>query len=205
MSNEPPINYYWEDFVLNGSRDSYFALYKHYYSYLRYIGLKRRYSSETVKDAINDLFLYIWEKRKSLQHIHHPHNYILTAFCRSINKKGSATEVPFDYLTRLDDFPPDQFVEPSYEQNLLNKESHNRLSLLLNRHLSQLPPKQREIIYLKFYLGLSYAEIARANRLSVNTVYNTVYNTVQKLRSAIPSKTLASLISLFVVGLLIFF
>ena len=205
MSNEPPINYCWEDFVQNESRDSYYALYRHYYSYLCYIGLKKKYGTEAVKDTINDVFLYIWEKRKSLQHVHHPHNYILTFFYRSLFKKNRLSEIPLSNLAENGDASFENFSEPSCEQELLSRETRERLSSLLTRYLNQLPRKQREIIYQKFYLGLSYTEIASANKLSVNTVYNTVYSTVRKLRSAIPSKTLASLISLCIAVLLIFF
>ena len=81
----------------------------------------------------------------------------------------------------------------------MEKESQERLSAIVNRHLNYLPRQQREIMYQKFYLGLSYAEIASANKLSVNTVYNTVYTAMQKLRTSIPTSAVASLISLFAV------
>ena len=199
MRNDVPINYCWQAFVLNESRDAYYELYRHYYAYLSYIGLKKGFSTEVVKDTINDVFLYLWEKRRSLQHIHHPHNYLLTFFHRSIiNGMRSASVLIEDINEECKD-EYEGFAEPSFEQDLLDKESQERLSALVNRHLNYLPRQQREIMYQKFYLGLSYAEIASANKLSINTVYNTVYAAMQKLRTSIPTSAVASLISLFAV------
>jgi RNA polymerase sigma factor (sigma-70 family) len=199
MRNDDPINYCWQDFVRNESRDAYYELYRHYYAYLSYIGLKKGFSTEAVKDTINDVFLYLWEKRRSLQHIHHPHNYLLTFFHRSmINGIRRADMLLEDVNEAFQDFCG-EFAAPSFEQDLLDKENRDRLAALVNRHLNYLPRQQREIMYQKFYLGLSYAEIAAANKLSVNTVYNTVYTAMQKLRTSIPASAVASLISLFAV------
>lgn len=196
MGNDISIDCLWEGFVHNESRESYYALYRHYYAYLSYIGLKKSLGTEVVKDTINDVFLYLWEKRRALQHIQHPHNYIVTFFHRSIFKKLRRSEVLLGDVAEDENIICENFAEPSFEQDLLNRESRERLSLLVNRHLDHLPRQQREIIYQKFFLGLSYAEIASANRLSVNTVYNTVYTAVRKLRSSIPASAVASLISL---------
>lgn len=204
MRSDIHIINYWEDFVLNESRESYYELYKHYYAYLSYIGLKRGMPTETVKDTINDVFLYLWEKRKSLGHIKSSHNYMLTFFHRSILKKiEQSGKIHGETIEEVDEMHQ-YFAEPSIEEKLLDKENTERLSVLINRHLNYLPRQQREIMYQKFFLGLSYAEIAKANRLSVNTVYNTVYSAMQKLRSSIPARVVASLISACIAFFLIF-
>ena len=51
--------------------------------------------------------------------------------------------------------------------------------------LDKLPPRQREIIYLKFYKDLSYEEIAVLTSLKVRTVYNTVYQALESMRHLI--------------------
>jgi len=204
MRNNISTACFWEDFVQRESREAYYALYRHYYAYLSYIGLKQRLGTEAVKDTINDVFLYLWEKRRSLQHIQHPHNYILTFFHRSVIKKLRQQDLPLDEADEDIHALYETFSEPSFEQNLLDAESRAGISRLVNRHLDHLPRRQRELLYQKFFLGLSYAEIAKANRLSVNTVYNTVYTAMQKLRDSIPVSAIASLISLCIAAALIF-
>lgn len=205
MRNDLRINHCWEDFVLNGNRESYYDLYRHYYAYMSYIGLKRRFTTETVKDTINDVFLYLWERRESLAHIKNPHNYIVTFFYRSIARKAQQsgagiTDLIDENATEI----YETFSEPSIENNFLDKELQKRQSLIVNKYLNNLPRQQKEILYQKFYLGLSYAEIAKANKLSVNTVYNTVYSAIQKLRTSIPARLIASLISTGIIFFLFF-
>lgn len=205
MRNDSLINHCWNDFVMNESRTSYYELYKYYYAYLYSIGLKKGIGSETVKDTINDIFLYLWENRNSLEHVNTPHNYIITSFCRSIFKKHKYADKAYEEINENADTGFQIFTEPSFEENLLDKESQQKLSFIVNRYLNYLPKQQREIMYQKFFLGLSYAEIAKANKLSVNTVYNTVYAAMQKLRNSIPAKVVASLISVCITFFLFFF
>jgi RNA polymerase sigma factor (sigma-70 family) len=205
MSNERPIHYCWQDFVNNGNRDAYYTLYRHYYAYLSHIGLKRGISSEVVKDGINDVFLYFWEKREQLQHIQSPHNYIVTFFIRNIYRTNKAENISLDNFSADIDYAGETFIEPSFETAFFDKESQEQVSQIVHKYLNRLPEKQRQIVYQKFYLGLSYAEIAKTNGLSVNTVYNTVYNAMHKLRTAIPVNTLSSVLLLAVSFCMIIF
>jgi RNA polymerase sigma factor (sigma-70 family) len=50
--------------------------------------------------------------------------------------------------------------------------------------LGQLPPRQREIVIARFYLDLSYAEIARALGISVGTATTTASQAMARLRRA---------------------
>lgn len=205
MNNEIPIHYCWQDFVNNGNRDAYYTLYRHYYSYLSYIGLKKSINTEVVKDCINDVFLYFWEKREQLQHIQKPHNYIITFFLRRIYRVNKAGNISLDNLSAENNDGEEMFTEPSFEESFFDRESRAQLSQTIHTYLNRLPEQQRQIIYQKFYLGLSYTEIAKNNSISVNTVYNTVYNAMHKLRTAIPVSTLSSIISLAVcVSMIIF-
>lgn len=95
-----------------------------------------------------------------------------------------------------DEDTAEAFCEPSFEERFFDREKELQISRMVNKYLEQLPPRQKVIVYQKFYLGLSYAEIAKAGGISVNTVYNTVYAAMDKLRSIIPSSSVISLVSL---------
>lgn len=53
---------------------------------------------------------------------------------------------------------------------------------LLEQALVQLPPREREIIYLKFYEGLTNRAIAKITKLSETNVGTILYRTLRKLR-----------------------
>lgn len=53
---------------------------------------------------------------------------------------------------------------------------------LVQRCLEDLPAKQREVIYLRFYVNASLEEIAMALRCSTGTVKSRLYHGLEKLR-----------------------
>ncbi|MFT3703704.1 MAG: sigma-70 family RNA polymerase sigma factor [Agriterribacter sp.] len=166
---------------------------------------KKSMNTEFVKDSINDIFLYFWEHREKLQHIKAPNNYIITSFHRKIFRGKKTETLSLDSLMMEVDDAGDEFLEPSFENSFVDKENQQQLNNTIYRYLNRLPAQQRQIVYQKYYLGLSYAEIAKSNALSVNTVYNTIYNAMHKLREAIPASALSALISLSICFNLVFF
>ena len=52
----------------------------------------------------------------------------------------------------------------------------------LQRCLDHLPHKQRQVVYLRFYLENSLEEIAAAVRCSVGTVKSRLFNGLENLR-----------------------
>jgi len=179
----------WELFVAECDHSAYKALYLHYYNYFTFIGLKKGCSGAKVKDTLNEVFLYIWENHAKLGHVKHHHNYLLTAFLRKLYRKEKyITEECFELDTL-----PEFVVTPSVEVDYIIKGSQKDLTSILNNFIEKLPERQRSLIYQKFYLDLSYQEIADANNISINTVYNTVYKAVDKLKILIGKEQLQAL------------
>ena len=179
----------WELFVAEGDHTAYKLLYLHYYRYFTFVGLKKGCSATKVKDALNEVFLYLWENHWKLGHVTHHHNYLLTAFLRKLYKKGKfALEDSFELETL-----PELIITPSVEVDYIIKGTRQDLTSTLNNFIEKLPERQRSLIYQKFYLDLSYQEIAEANSISINTVYNTIYKAVDKLKTIIGKEHLHEL------------
>ncbi len=185
----------WERFVEQGSREAYYELYVHYYSYLSLVGAKRKCDAGMVKDAINDIFLFFWDKRKSLKHIAASHNYIVTSFLRKLAKKNP--------LVLRDIESAELSFGGNFEDAVFKDHDQQLLYQTIKKQVAALPPKQRELIYQKYYLGLSYNEISASNNLSINTVYNTIYTAIKKLKLSIHGKKALELLTLAVI--IIFF
>jgi RNA polymerase sigma factor (sigma-70 family) len=160
------------------SESDYAILYKHYYHYLTLIGLKKGADPCKTKDCINDLFLYIWENRKKIGNVRDHHNYMITAFLRKLFRKEN-----FSTAYDLHSFDlPDYTASSSVETLYIRQNTQAEVSKTLIGYVDQLPEKQRQMIYQKFYLGLSYHQISDSNNVSINTVYNTIYKAVDKLK-----------------------
>ena len=63
----------------------------------------------------------------------------------------------------------------------LSSESADRVRLL-QKHLDTLPHKQRQVVYLRFYIDNSLEEIAVALRCSLGTVKSRLFNGLENLR-----------------------
>jgi RNA polymerase sigma factor (sigma-70 family) len=190
----------WDDFIRFENEDAFHVLYTHYFKYLTYIGLKKGFPSTRVKDEINELFLYLWECRNKLKTIGNFHNYIITAYLRKLYRKD---DIPYDVIAD-GEARAELLILPSVESQYIHLQGQRDISRILTDFVGKLPERQRQMIYQKFYLGLSYKEISEANNVSINTVYNTIYKAVEKLKKLIGKDNPDSLL-LFLILLCILF
>jgi RNA polymerase sigma-70 factor (ECF subfamily) len=70
----------------------------------------------------------------------------------------------------------------SYEKNLIGEESFIEQQNALFKELNTLSPRQKEIVYLKFYNELSYQEIAEVTSLNYQSVRNYMHQALMALR-----------------------
>ena len=71
-----------------------------------------------------------------------------------------------------------------YEELLIAFQQTEENKEHLARALSTLTKKQLEIIRLKFFENLSYAEISEKTSLTTRTVYNIIYEAISRLRES---------------------
>ena len=83
--------------------------------------------------------------------------------------------------------PPDPALGP--EELTQRRE----LQTILWSQLSTLPARQREVVALRDYMGLSYSEIARALRIPVGTVMSRLHRGRARLRKAVLARTASGL------------
>lgn len=69
-----------------------------------------------------------------------------------------------------------------YEAEHILAEHAEQMAVLLGRLLESLTARQREVLYLRFYEGLSYEEIAEVSEVKVGRVYNIVYEALSQMR-----------------------
>lgn len=171
----------WEQFVAVRDAPAFQRLYERYYHYFALVGARRGATTEATRDAVNDLFTYLWEDHARLGRISSPHNYLITVFLQKLRRTPatvSADEATLEALAL-------PFSEPSVEAAYIQDQNQQKLRALLAGFVARLPTRQREILYQKFYLGLSNAEIAAAGTVSVSTVYNTLHQALEKLRATL--------------------
>lgn len=164
-----------------GDKEMFLALYKKYYHTLLFIGLKEMKDAQLVKDTIQQLFLYLWEKRETIQNANNVKSYLVTSFLRKLtvdwkkSKQAGVLQVVWNSY-------PDEDQQPNPEEKLIRKDEQSHLFKLLMDRINELPNRQKELIVLKFYEGLTYEEIVQRTGLSHRTVYNKIHEGLKKLK-----------------------
>ncbi len=188
----------WES-LLTSDKDALYQLYTRFYQPLLFFGLKYKADTPFVKDAINQLFLYIWEKRDRLHVARNVRNYLYTSLRRLLAKQGlQEMYVPTDLLEE-----EGQPVVPSREDTWIDEQELAQRSLLMAAAINKLPPRLRQLLLMKYYENLSYEEIADKTGLSLRTIYNKIHEAITRLRQdlekssfgTIPLQTLLLLLS----------
>ena len=169
----------WEG-LKQGDKELFLALYKKYYHALLFIGLKEIRDSSIVKDSIQQLFLYLWEKRETIGTAKNIKSYLVTSFLRKLNRdwKNTSKDADLELTAHKDS----EDLQPNPEERLISKDQQGRLGKLLMDRVNALPNRQKELIVMRFYEGLSYDEIIEKTRLSHRTVYNKIHEGVKKLK-----------------------
>lgn len=182
MNNDEEL---WKG-LMQGDKELFLALYKKYYHSLLFIGLKEIKDAGLVKDTIQQQFLYLWEKRETIKEAKNVKSYLITSFLRRLNydwKKSASTgnlEVVWNNYVKD--------PQPTPEENLIKKDQQYHLSRLLMNHIKALPNRQKELLVLKFYEGLTYEEIVQKTGLAHRTVYNKIHEALQKLKLEMEKK-----------------
>jgi RNA polymerase sigma factor (sigma-70 family) len=165
--------------LLRGNVAAFESLMTSHFRTLFHYGLKFSSDEEFVKDTIQDLFLYIWERRQNLNGDIPVVPYLLASLRRMMHR-SSATTV--SYVPSFENQPMLFDVKFCVEKEYIRHESSRLLSLRLNRILEKLPPRQKEVIYLKFYQECTREQIAVVMNISPQTVSNVLQIAMKQLR-----------------------
>jgi RNA polymerase sigma factor (sigma-70 family) len=169
----------WKSFK-SGDWEAYTSLYHAYYRSLNNYGHKFTKDLNLIEDAIHDLFVTLWTNRDNLGNPISVKNYLYKSFRNTLFRKIKAESRFFD-LQDDNSIP----FEISYDQQLVLNEEENRLQQTIKDVLYKLPARQQEIIYLRFYDGLSYEEIAEVMCIQVSSTYKLLYKALENLQQSL--------------------
>ncbi|RKR83695.1 RNA polymerase sigma factor (sigma-70 family) [Mucilaginibacter gracilis] len=193
----------WEQFITNKDSKAFHDLYIGYYHYFHFLGKKKGFAPPIIEDAISDLFLYIWGNSEKLRVVRNHHNYLVTFFINKLlSKRGPGKEDVIDIMEISE-----LLTVPSAEYEHITANVQESVAETIKSYVERLPPKQRLMIYQKFYLGLSYNEISTTNNVSVRTAYNTIFHAINTLKANLSKEKvlISGLLSLSIIFFLFFF
>lgn len=180
--------------VKQGNRSALELLYKRHYQVLYRYALKLAKQKEPAQDCLQELFFQLWIKRDNLKEVQSVRFYLMKwlkrEVIRALNDKQSGSNIiSIDFDT--------EDLGLVVEDLLESKEAKLHNAGALRKAIELLTNREREVIYLRFFLELTYDEICEAMNLSYQVVMNYVHRALKALRaSGLGDKILLSL-SLF--------
>lgn len=172
---------HWLQRLQHDDPDGLALLMDKYYRDLFHYASKFTRDEGLTRDCIQEVFISLWERRKTAPAILSPRHYLLRAVKNKVLKalyKKDQVQFPFDL--------PDEygfFQEFNIEQIIIEKQLSEEKAQKLRQALSSLSKRQHEVIYLKFYQHLDHGQIAEQMDISRQSVYNLLHESLQKLRS----------------------
>ena len=167
----------WQAFK-RGDREAYATIYHQYVRLLFQYGNRLSSNRELVKDAIQDMFYYLWEHRSSLGDVEQIQYYLITALRRKIIELKKS-----EFSGEIDD---QAITIPSAEKQRVEEETQRDNQRYLHQGLNNLTERQREAIFLRYYQDMPVREIAQVMNVQRRAVYQLLKAAIRSLTTSWP-------------------
>ena len=164
--------------LLHGETDALAFFYERYADWLLRYGLSVAYNRELVQDSVQELFVQVWNRRENLTVPQSIKYYLMVSLRRIILKDVIKSRLTTDSF-------PDNTLSLSHQHTLDLDEIEDTNARRLHVAVRSLPPRQQEVIFLRFFDKLSYEEITVLTGLDYQVLRNTIYRAIKTLRRAL--------------------
>jgi RNA polymerase sigma factor (sigma-70 family) len=179
----------WDRFR-NGDDVSFSILYEAYSGYLYRYGLKLMPNEEELKDCIQDLFVGLFENRKNLPSTDNVLYFLLKVL------RNRIIDI-FRKERQLVYLPPEELqfsVNYSFDPEDDDTEEENEVLENFEKVLNMLNPRQKEAVYLRYKMNLSYEEVAQMLEINYQSARNLIHRSVSKIRNEMKLSVFISLL-----------
>lgn len=159
-------------------KEKFAPLYKHYKEYIKKFFLYRvnteqnaeELTAQTFEKALKGLDNFQWQGVSFSAWLYKIARNTLIDHYRKNDKRSEVSSLDQHYSLPSDDKSPEDKIEIMFSEDILHKV------------LQELPSREREIIYLKFFDGYTNKLIAELTDLSETNVGTIVHRVLKKLR-----------------------
>lgn len=169
----------WKSF-LNGNLKAWEQIFKLFYKDLYGYGIKLSARPELTKDCIHELFVVLWDRREYLDEVKSIKAYLLASLRRSLLKKIQKKRK--HYVAWDGEIDSPEGIQFSPEEVIIRDEIKANKKSALYDAIDSLPDRQKEVIYLKYFNGMSYDEIEEILSINYQSIRNHIYRAVKRLR-----------------------
>ncbi len=173
----------WKDFKEGSNYALSYIYHKHIQILYRY-GKKFSTDEELIKDTVQELFFDLIRSRSNLGETDNICFYLMTSFRRklfkAINKKKH-----IEYSDE-NDFSAE--IVYSAEHELINREELTHKEKIIMDALSELSPKQREILFYRYSCDFDYDQICEIMKLQYNSARKQMSRALKSLKKILENE-----------------
>lgn len=162
--------------LISGDNKAFIEIYNRFQALLYVYACKITTDKEEAEDIVQEVFTYLWDKRTTVIFRTSISSYLYSAvrykFFNLLDHKKIRTEYTRSFQSFLDQ---GEYITDDY---IREKE----FSQLIEKEISALPDKMREVFELSRRQNLSRKEIAEKLNVSEKTVKNQISNALKILR-----------------------
>jgi RNA polymerase sigma factor (sigma-70 family) len=134
-----------------------------------------------IQDCIQEVYIQLWQYRSGLRQVTEIRPYLFTCLRRKIINTIKRDRLFIDN-GREDELPFQ--VEFSIETRLIESETEAERVQMINRYINQLPRRQKEAVYLRFFENMTNDEIASVMGIKYQTATNLIHDALASLRQS---------------------
>ena len=171
-----------------GDTKAFDALFNKYAQRLYNFSIKYLKEAEEAEEVVQEVFMYIWEKKSGLKPESSFNSYIFTIahniikkhFIKKCRENEHKDELIHDFLKQ----------ENNLDQNI----DYKFLLEKVQKIIDKLPERRREIFLKRKYEGLSLKQIAEELNISPNTVENQLTSAKKQILEELKKDKLAGIV-----------
>lgn len=178
-------------FFKKGDLNAFNSLFKIYYPVLYTYGVKLTNAPNLTEDCLQNLFVYLFENRESLGHVRNLKAYFFISFKRRLLKQVKQKYLRTN-LSASNGFHQEIVFSP--QEVAVKQEVQFLCTQTLHQLLNELPSREKEVIYLKYYCDLSTNEISEIMEIKTQSVLNILQKAMIKLRKQSENQIIAEIL-----------
>ena len=173
------LTLYWNCF-LSGDDDALSMVYQETYQHLFSFGTTLTQDTELVKDCIQDVFVWLLQKKEHLASVKNVKVYLLSALKNTMLDAFKKQHVHKKFIDSYDLEHP---IDVSEEERIITQETDSALRETIAKYKLALTKRQQEIIHYRFVDELTIEEIATLLNINYQSVANIIQRSVKKIKN----------------------
>tara|TARA_R110002020_G_scaffold52026_6_gene146746 strand:- start:1185 stop:1775 length:591 start_codon:yes stop_codon:yes gene_type:complete len=170
----------WTD-LRSGDKSALEAIYRNYIQDLFNFGMSIHSDETLVKDAIQDIFIDLWNYRSKLCSEANIKQYLFKSLSNRIHKELGKNSRRSSLHWRMDQ----EVLIDSSEDVLIENQRDSEISSKMSLAFKKLPVRQKEVLQYLYFEKLSYEDTSKLLDINIRSTYTLAWKAINALKKAL--------------------